>query len=101
MITRLFCNVIARAIEAIDSGNIPNGELISVINLAPPNSTLSVYVYGRHNKKYRFIYEDNYGQSVKKFNRVLLDRMPMTELRTGIHDSKLTEFAGTPVRFFR
>lgn len=62
---------------------------------------LKVYVYGKYNSKFRFVYEDDKCTKVKKMDRALKDRMPMAELRTGIHDKKLSDFTGKNVRFFR
>lgn len=99
--TSILSKLFTSAVKILDDHQGNNDMLIHTTNLKPHNSTLKVYVYGRYNSKFRFVYEDDDSHQTKKVTRVLMDRMPMSELRTGIHDKTLTDFTGTCVKFFK
>lgn len=82
--------------------NEPTGVEMLIREVSLDNGgVLKVYTHGKYNSKFKFVYEDDKGKKYKKMDRVLKDRMPMAELRTGIHDKKLSDFTGKNVRFFR
>lgn len=97
---RNFINKIGNVVTKFISDTIDGDLLIYEIPLSG-NSVLKVYVYGKYNSKFRFVYKDKRCTRTKKIDRVLRDRMPMAELRTGIHDKQLSDFTGKNVRFFR
>ena len=61
---------------------------------------ISVYMIGHNHDKYRFIYQDGKKKLTTTTRRLLKDRQPIDELRTGIHDDMLTKFMGTHVQFY-
>lgn len=63
--------------------------------------SLKVYLVGWQQSKYKFVYCNGERHKSKCTNRLLRDRLPMTELKTGIHDAMLTDFTGTTINFFK
>lgn len=63
--------------------------------------SLKVYLTGWHQSKYKFVYCNGERHKSKCTNRLLRDRLPMAELKTGIHDAMLTDFTGTTINFFK
>ena len=62
-------------------------------------STWLGHSFDNHDK-YRFIYQNGKKKLTTTTRRLLKDRQPIDELRTGIHDDMLTKFMGTHVQFY-
>ena len=69
--------------------------------LSQGHGILRVYVVGKKRGQFKFVHINKDVYRVKYVRRLLTDRMPCDELKTGIHDSVVTSFAKTYVKFYR
>lgn len=99
MIYNLIEKLIVKIIYVVSTTQTLPDLLISDITLVN-GATLKVYVIGSKHTKFKFVYEDQFVEDVKTIRRAYTHRLrPMQELRTGIHDKKLTEFTGVNIKF--
>lgn len=93
-------NALTTATNYILFGPAPRDGLKIHVESLRNGGELIVSVIGHTNDKYRFVYKHKNKLLTMNARRLLKDRQPIDELRTGIHDDMLTKFTGTCVKFY-
>lgn len=74
--------------------------LIETVILPNASGTLQIYSCKRLSPSFKFVYCNGYLRREMFVNRLLMDRKPLDELASGIHDNRLIELTGYPISRF-